>query len=67
MISVEEALKLVLSDIEVLGLEKVDLISSLGRVIGEDINLDGVFSEEDLDGNGKLSSPVSLYTLVISQ
>ncbi len=37
LISVEEALALVLRSIEVLGLEKVDLLSSLGRVIGEDI------------------------------
>jgi len=37
MISVEEALNRILARIPVLGLEKVDIISSLGRVIGEDI------------------------------
>ncbi len=37
MISVEEALNRILTRIPVLGLEKVDIISSLGRVIGEDI------------------------------
>ncbi len=37
MISVEEALNRILARIQVLGLEKVDIIGSLGRVIGEDI------------------------------
>ena len=37
MISVEEASNRILTRIPVLGLEKVDIISSLGRVIGEDI------------------------------
>ncbi len=38
MISVEEALNRILARIPVLGLEKVDIIGSLGRVIGEDIH-----------------------------
>lgn len=37
MVSVEEALNRILARIQVLGLEKVDIIGSLGRVIGEDI------------------------------
>ena len=37
MISVEEALNRILARIPVLGFEKVDIIGSLGRVIGEDI------------------------------
>ncbi len=37
MVSVEEALNRVLTRIPVLGLEKVNIIGSLGRVIGEDI------------------------------
>ena len=37
MISVDEALNRILTQITVLGLEKVGIISSLGRVIGEDI------------------------------
>ncbi|MFB0507881.1 MAG: gephyrin-like molybdotransferase Glp [Thermodesulfobacteriota bacterium] len=37
MISVEEALNRILARIQVLGLEKVDIMASLGRVIGEDI------------------------------
>jgi molybdopterin molybdotransferase len=37
MISVEEALNRILTRIQVLGLEKVDIKGSLGRVIGEDI------------------------------
>ena len=37
MISVEEALNRILARIPVLGLEKVDIIGSLGRVIGQDI------------------------------
>jgi molybdopterin molybdotransferase len=37
MISVDEALNRVLTRIPVLGLEKVNIIGSLGRVIGEDI------------------------------
>lgn len=37
LIPLEKALELILDNIIVLGLEKVDLISSLGRVIGEDI------------------------------
>jgi len=37
MISVEEALKVILKSIQVLGLERVDILSSLGRVLGEDI------------------------------
>jgi molybdopterin molybdotransferase len=38
MISVEEALDKILSRIEPLGFEKVSLLESLGRVIGEDID-----------------------------
>jgi molybdopterin molybdotransferase len=37
MISVDEALQVILSSIEVLGLERLPLMSSLGRIIGEDI------------------------------
>jgi molybdopterin molybdotransferase len=37
MVSVDEALKRILARIQVLGLEKGDIIGSLGRVIGEDI------------------------------
>ena len=37
MISVEEALNRILAQIPVLCLEKVDIIGSLGRIIGEDI------------------------------
>ncbi|KPJ61833.1 MAG: hypothetical protein AMJ42_00780 [Deltaproteobacteria bacterium DG_8] len=37
MISVEEALEVILKSIQVLGLEKVDILSSLGRVLGEDV------------------------------
>jgi molybdopterin molybdotransferase len=37
MISVDEALNRILARIPVLGLEKVDILGSLGRVIGEDI------------------------------
>jgi len=37
MISVEEALQVILDSIQVLGLEKADILSSLGRVLGEDI------------------------------
>ena len=37
MISVEEALNRILARIPILGLEKVDIIGSLRRVIGEDI------------------------------
>jgi molybdopterin molybdotransferase len=37
VISVEEALKLILSTAPILGMEKVDIITALGRVIGEDI------------------------------
>ncbi|MFQ6077711.1 MAG: gephyrin-like molybdotransferase Glp [Thermodesulfobacteriota bacterium] len=37
MISVDEALSQILNRIQVLGLEKVDIMASLGRVIGEDI------------------------------
>jgi molybdopterin molybdotransferase len=37
MIRVEEALKLILDTVKVLGLEKVDILSSLGRVLGEDV------------------------------
>jgi molybdopterin molybdotransferase len=37
MISVEEAMNRILARIQVLGLEKVDIIGSLERVIGEDI------------------------------
>ncbi len=37
MISVEEALQVILKSIQVLGLEKVDILSSLGRMLGEDI------------------------------
>jgi molybdopterin molybdotransferase len=37
VISVEEALKLILSTAPILGVEKVDIITALGRVIGEDI------------------------------
>lgn len=38
MIPVEEALQVILKSIHVLGLEKVDILSSLGRVLGEDIH-----------------------------
>ena len=37
MISVEEALQVILNSIYVLGLKKVDILSSLGMVLGEDI------------------------------
>ncbi len=37
MISVEDALSLILSQIREMGTERVDITSSLGRVIGEDI------------------------------
>jgi molybdopterin molybdotransferase len=37
MISVDEALSRILNRIQILGFEKVDIITSLGRVIGEDI------------------------------
>ena len=43
MISVEEALKLILDTAPLLGMEKVDIITALGRVIGEDI-----FSPSDI-------------------
>lgn len=38
MIAVEEALQVILDTIKVLGLERLPLISSLGRVLGEDIH-----------------------------
>jgi molybdopterin molybdotransferase len=37
MIRVEEALKLILDTVKGLGMEKVDILSSLGRVLGEDV------------------------------
>ncbi len=37
MISVEDALQNILNSVSVLGLEKVNILSALGRVIGEDI------------------------------
>jgi len=37
MISVEEALQVILGSIEVLGLERLPLMNSLGRILGEDI------------------------------
>ncbi len=37
MVSVDEALNRILNRIQILGFEKVDIITSLGRVIGEDI------------------------------
>jgi molybdopterin molybdotransferase len=37
MISVEEALKEILNTIRPLGMEKVNILEALGRVIGEDI------------------------------
>jgi molybdopterin molybdotransferase len=37
MIAVEEALKVILGSVEVLGLERLPLMSSLGRILGEDI------------------------------
>ncbi|MBI4745775.1 MAG: molybdopterin molybdenumtransferase MoeA, partial [Deltaproteobacteria bacterium] len=37
MISVEDALSLILSQIREMGTERVDITSSLGRVIAEDI------------------------------
>lgn len=37
MISVEEALSIILSQIGEMGTERVDITSSLGRVIAEDI------------------------------
>ena len=38
----------------------------MGRVIGEDANLDGVFDAdtEDANGNGRLDSPAQLTTLI---
>ena len=38
MISVEDALKRILDSISPLGLEKVNILDALGRVIGEDIH-----------------------------
>jgi molybdopterin molybdotransferase len=38
MISVDEALEIILKNIEVLGLERVDILNSLGRVLGEDVH-----------------------------
>ena len=40
MITVEEALDRILSSISPLGLEKVDILNTLGRVLGEDIYAD---------------------------
>ena len=40
MITVEEALKQILSSISRLGLEKINILSALGRVLGEDIYAD---------------------------
>ena len=38
------------------------------RIIGEDLNLNGVLDAgEDTDGNGKLSSPVTLVGLIASR
>ncbi|MBI5047524.1 MAG: molybdopterin molybdotransferase MoeA [Deltaproteobacteria bacterium] len=37
MISVEAALEIILSEIKTLGMERVDILSALGRVLGEDI------------------------------
>jgi molybdopterin molybdotransferase len=37
MISVEDALRNILDAVDVLGLEKVNILSALGRVIGEDV------------------------------
>lgn len=37
MISVEEALQTILKSVPVLGLEKVDILNALGRVLGEDV------------------------------
>ena len=37
MIPVEEALQIILKNIQVLGLEKVDILDSLGRLLGEEI------------------------------
>lgn len=37
MLSVESALKIILDEIGVMGLEKVGILSSLGRVLGEDL------------------------------
>ena len=37
MVSVDEALSRILNRIQILGFEKVDIITSLGRIIGEDI------------------------------
>jgi molybdopterin molybdotransferase len=38
MISVDEALEIILGTIQVLGLERVDILDSLGRVLGEDVH-----------------------------
>ena len=38
------------------------------RIIGEDINFNGILDvDEDQDSDNKISSPVSLYTLVLKQ
>jgi len=38
MISVDQALEIILGTIQVMGLERVDILDSLGRVLGEDIH-----------------------------
>jgi len=37
MIAVEQALREILEQVPVLGLEKVDILEALGRVLGEDV------------------------------
>jgi molybdopterin molybdotransferase len=37
VIPVEEAIQVIMKSIQILGLEKVDILSSLGRILGEDI------------------------------
>lgn len=75
MISLEDALKLILENTPILGQEKVDILSALGRVIGEDIYapydippfdnsaVDGyALRSEDTKGASK-EHPVSLHII----
>ena len=50
MISVEEALNKILFHIQPLGFEKVSLLESLGRVVGEDVNARGNIPPLDNSG-----------------
>ncbi len=52
------------SDPELLGIEViVSWIDKYGRILGEDLNVNGVLdSGEDVNGNSKLDSPVTLVT-----